>query len=299
MVTKKRPGLGRGLGALIGDNVSQVVEETAQHTEAVSIDAADKMDGLQTVAIEKIERGRYQPRLHFDQDALNTLAESIKQQGILQPLVLRKQGDNRYELIAGERRWRAAQLAGLDVVPAVVKEMDDETAAAVALIENIQREDLGPLEEAKGFKRLIDEFDLTHQQVADVVSRSRAMVTNLLRLLDLDDSVKEQLESNKIQMGHARAILALPLYKQSAIAEQVELQGLSVRQTEKLVSQTLNPVIKTNDNTKDPNITRLEQELSEKVGAKVTIQHSSTGKGKLVINYTNNDELQGILNKIH
>lgn len=299
MAAKKRPGLGRGLGALIGDSVSEVVEDSSQHTEAVSIAQAEKSDGLQIVAIEKIERGRYQPRLHFDQDALNTLAESIKQQGILQPLVLRKQSDNSFELIAGERRWRAAQLAGLDVVPAVVREMDDETAAAVALIENIQRENLGPLEEAKGFKRLIDEFTLTHQQVADVVSRSRVMVSNLLRLLDLDDSVKQQLEANKIQMGHARAILALPAHKQSAIAEQVEAQGLSVRQTEKLVSQTLNPSSKKAEDVKDPNITRLEQDLAEKVGAKVAIQHSSSGKGKLVISYTNNDELQGILDKIH
>lgn len=299
MTTKKRPGLGRGLGALIGDSVSEVVEESAQHVEAVSIAQAEKTDGLQNVAIEKIERGRYQPRVHFDQESLDTLAESIKQQGILQPLVLRKQGENTFELIAGERRWRAAQLAGLDVVPAVVKEMDDKTAAAVALIENIQRENLGPLEEAKGFKRLIDEFNLTHQQVAEAVSRSRAMVSNLLRLLDLDGSVKQQLEEDRIQMGHARAILSLPTHKQSMAAEQVEMQGLSVRQTEKLVAQMLSPVSKKEPASKDPNITRLEQELAEKVGARVALQHSSSGKGKLVIHYTNNDELQGILDKIH
>ena len=226
---------------------------------------------------------------------------SIKAQGVVQPIVVRPISAGRYELIAGERRWRASQLAGLHEIPAVVKELSDQAAAAVSLIENIQRENLNPLEESRALQRLIDEFDMTHQQVAEAVSRSRTTVTNLLRLKDLNEDVKLLVDERKIDMGHARALLALTGHEQSLLANKAADQGWSVRETEKKVKQQLNPAAKSSELTSktDPDIKRLQDSVSERLGAQVNVQHKSNGKGKLVINYSSLDELDGILNKIH
>ena len=281
----KKKRLGRGLGSLIGnfDEVTQVSEQ-----EAAS--------GLLELDVDQIHRGKYQPRQHFDQDALQELADSIRAQGIVQPIVVRPEG-NHYELVAGERRWRAAQIAGLQKVPVIIRDLDSKSAAAIALIENIQREDLNPLEEAQAFIRLIEEFDLTHQQVADSVGRSRAAVSNLLRLLDLADPVKEQLNRGLLNMGHARALLALIRHDQIEIAAIVVHRGLSVRETEILVRQTLNGATRKSVKTQrvDPDIERLETRISEKLGAKVKIKLGKQGSGQLVISYHNNDELDGII----
>ncbi len=282
----KKKRLGRGLGSLIGN-----IEEVTQ------INETDKASGLTELGVEQIQRGKYQPRQHFDQQALQELAESIKAQGIVQPLVVRPEGAH-YELIAGERRWRAAQLAGLQTVPVVIRELDSKSAAAIALIENIQREDLNPLEESQALMRLIDEFDLTHQQVADSIGRSRASVSNLLRLLDLADPVKDQVNHGLLDMGHARALLALIRHDQIEIARIVVTRGLSVRETEALVKKTLNsaakePVAKAD--IADPDIKRLETSISEKLGAAVKIKAGKKGAGQLIINFHNSDELDGIL----
>ncbi|MDH5356369.1 MAG: ParB/RepB/Spo0J family partition protein, partial [Gammaproteobacteria bacterium] len=234
---------------------------------------------------------------HFDQQALQELADSIKAQGIIQPLVVRPEGAH-YELIAGERRWRAAQLAALQTVPVVIRDLDSKSAAAIALIENIQREDLNPLEESQALMRLIEEFDLTHQQVADSVGRSRASVSNLLRLLDLADPVKEQVNKGLLDMGHARALLALIRHDQIEVAAIVVKRGLSVRETEALVKQALNNATKTPGTkvvTSDPDIKRLETSISEKLGAAVKIKSGKKGSGQLIINFHNSDELDGIL----
>jgi ParB family chromosome partitioning protein len=281
----KKKRLGRGLGSLIG-SIEQVVE----------VSEADKAEGFAELDIDRIQRGRYQPRQHFDQQALQELADSISAQGIIQPIVVRPEG-NHFELIAGERRWRAAQLAGLQKVPAVIRELDSKSAAAIALIENIQREDLNPLEESQALLRLIEEFDLTHQQVADSVGRSRAAVSNLLRLLDLADPVKDQVNKGLLNMGHARALLALIRHHQIEAANQVVNRGLSVRETEQLVKKILaesedkKPRVK----TKDADVQRLENRISEKLGAPVTINRGKKGSGQLVINFHSNEELDGIL----
>ena len=294
MAAKKR-GLGRGLNALLG-SAKEVNELTNPQ-----LASAEKADGLKKIAVDLIQRGTYQPRVHFEPEALQELADSIQAQGVIQPIVVRPIEGGRYELIAGERRWRATQLAGIAEIPAVVKELDDQAAAAVSLIENIQRENLNPMEESRALQRLIDEFDMTHQQVAETVSRSRAAVTNLLRLKDLNEDVKRLVDEKRINMGHARALLALSGSEQSKLAKTVADKGLSVRETERLVRKQLNPVPKpkTNSSETDPDIKRLSDSLSERLGAAVSIENKSGGRGKLVISYTSLDELEGILAKIH
>ena len=296
MAAKKR-GLGRGLNALLG-NAAEVKELTDPKPASTESHPLPR-NGLQTIAIDLIQRGTYQPRVHFDPESLQELADSIKEQGIIQPIVVRPRDAGGFEIIAGERRWRASQLAGLSEVPAVIKELDDKTAAAVSLIENIQREDLNPLEESRALQRLIDEFDMTHQQVAEAVSRSRTTVTNLLRLRDLNEDVKTLVDERKIDMGHARALLALNGTEQSHIAQKVSAKGLSVRETEKLVRNILEPKPKPGPAKEDPDIKRLQDQLSERLAAAVDVQHKSNGKGKLVISYSSLDELDGILSKIH
>jgi len=300
MVKKKR-GLGRGLNALLG-NAAEIKELTdPQPAPTTVIESAESTNGLRHVAIELIQRGTYQPRVHFEPETLQELADSIKAQGVIQPIVVRPISAGKFELIAGERRWRASQLAGLHEIPAVVKELNDQSAAAISLIENIQREDLNPLEESRALQRLIDEFEMTHQQVAEVVSRSRASVTNLLRLKDLNEDVKLLVDERKLDMGHARALLALAGQEQSILANRAADKGWSVRETERQVKRQLNPVqkVSTASASIDPDIKRLQEQVSERLGASVDLQHKSNGKGKLVINYTSLDELDGILAKIH
>lgn len=290
MATKKR-GLGRGLDALLGvtQNSPEVMDEVRASGQ------------LQQLPIEQLQRGKYQPRRDMRQEQLEELANSIKTQGVVQPIVVRAIAHQQYEIIAGERRWRAAQLAGLDTIPAVVRDIDDNAAIIMALIENIQREDLNPMEEAIALQRLQDEFELTQQQVADAVGRSRASVANLLRLLNLNDDVKKLLINRELEMGHARALLALESTQQTRTAKEVARRGLSVRQTEGLVKQ----LIKTESSTRrqvsqkiDPNINKLQHQLSENLGAAVTIDHTSSGKGKILISYNSLDELDGILKHI-
>lgn len=296
---KKRGLGGRGLNALLDS--SRVKAEADTAAEAESTESGMAVDGeLKEVPIDLISRGQYQPRQDMDAEALEELAESIRQQGIIQPIVLRPISSNRYEIIAGERRWRAAQLAGLQTVPSLVREVPDEAAIAMALIENIQRENLNPVEEAIALKRLQDEFGLTQQKVAEAVGKSRSSVTNLLRLLTLESEVRVLLEHGDIEMGHARALLGLESGQQREAANQVVSRGLSVRQTETLVRKMQNetPVQNTRKD-KDRNILRLEEDLTDRLGASVTIDHSQKGKGKLVIQYASLDELDGILNRIH
>ena len=284
MSKKPQPRLGRGLDALLGSYAPST---------------ADK-DELRQIPLDLLCRGKYQPRTHMDPQALEELAASIRAQGVVQPIVVRALGSGDYEIVAGERRWRAAQLAGLETIPAVVRKIPDEAAIAIALIENIQREDLNPIEEASALQRLIDEFGMTHQQVAEAVGRSRAAVTNLLRLLTLRADVREMLEQAQMDMGHARALLALDGGAQSKAAHQVVEKGLSVRETENLVRRLLS---KASDQTTahgsvDPDIRLLQQQLSERLGAKVRIRHSRRGKGRLVIEYNSLEELDGILAKL-
>ena len=285
MSTMKKKRLGRGLGSLIGN-----IEET------VSAQQATSADGLSEIDLDRIKRGRYQPRQVFEPEALQELADSISAQGVIQPIVVRPDGDH-FELVAGERRWRAAQLAGLQKIPAVIRELDARATAAIALIENIQREDLNPLEEAQAFMRLIEEFDLTHQQVADSVGRSRAAVSNLLRLLDLADPVKEQVNKGLLDMGHARALLALIRHDQVEVAKIVINRGLSVRETEQLVKKTLAAQDKGKEKVPagDPDVQRLETRISEKLGAGVKIKSGKKGTGQLVISFNSSAELDGIL----
>lgn len=281
----KRQALGRGLGAMLAKNQQAT--------------AGDDAASLRDLPVDRIQPGRYQPRSTMDPDKLKELSDSIRSQGVVQPVIVRPL-DEGYELIAGERRWRAAQMAGLRNIPAVIRQVSDEMTVAMALIENIQREDLNPLEESVALKRLIDEFSMTHQQAAEAVGRSRASVSNLLRLQDLPASVQQLLENRDIDMGHARALLALPENKQLAAARKVVQLGLSVRSTEQLVRTMLSDGSKsTNKKTnKDPNIARLEQELSELIGAAVSIQQQSKGKGELRIRYNSLDELEGVLDHI-
>jgi len=234
---------------------------------------AAKKKGLgRNIDVDLIERGPWQPREHFDEEALQELADSIATQGVVQPIVVRQTADNRYEIVAGERRWRASQKAGKSKVPAVIKTFDDQTAAAVSLIENIQRENLNPLEESTALKRLIDEFEMTHQQVADSVARSRASVSNLLRLQDLNPDVKTLLAMRDIEMGHARALLAIDGLEQSRVAKDVARKGLSVRETEALIRKISAPVKKSKTVRKDPDITKLEERLTERLGAPVHVK---------------------------
>ncbi len=292
--TKKRGlGGGRGLDALLS-GVKQVKETVA----AVEEGKAAFADGdLKRLPVEFLQRGRYQPRRDMDPAALQELADSIKTQGVMQPIVVRPVGENRYEIIAGERRWRATQLAGIDVIPAIIREIPDETAIAMALIENIQRENLNPMEEAIALQRFADEFQFTHQQVADAVGKSRATVTNLLRLMSLNAEAKMLLEHGDLEMGHAKALLGLPDNLQGKAAKAVVAKGLSVRQTEAMVRTLLaqkdQPAAA--DRTLDPNVRKLQDEISEKIGAPVQIEYNARGKGRLVINYNSLDELDGIL----
>ncbi|MCG7964803.1 MAG: ParB/RepB/Spo0J family partition protein, partial [Candidatus Thiodiazotropha taylori] len=284
MAAKKR-GLGRGLDALLGGMQADTEEEVA--TTDSGSGKESKRDNLARLPVDLIQRGRYQPRREFDPDSLRELADSIAAQGVIQPVVVRAVENDRYELIAGERRWRAAQQAGLDEIPVVIKEVTEEAAMAMGLIENIQREDLNPLEEANALSRLLHEFGLTHQEVAKAVGKSRTTVTNLLRLLELNEEVKGLVESRRIEMGHARTLLGLKGEDQTRAANQVVSQGLSVRETERLVrrmqSESENPKPKRAAQPVDPDIKRLVTDLSEKLGAKVDLQQGSKGKGKLVI----------------
>ena len=286
MATKKR-GLGRGLDALLGGaNVSALQEQ------AVQADARE----LQYLPLDLIQRGKYQPRRDIDPVTLEELAQSIRAQGVMQPIVVRSIGSGRYEIIAGERRWRASQQAGLDKIPAMVRDIPDEAAIAMALIENIQREDLNPVEEAMALQRLQQEFQLTQQQVADAVGKSRVTISNLLRLIALPEEIKTLLSHGDLEMGHARALLGLPAEQQVEGARHVVARGLTVRQTEALVRQWLNDKQAAKAEPKsDPDIQRLEQRLAERLGSPVQIRHGQKGKGQLVIRYSSLDELQGVL----
>jgi ParB family chromosome partitioning protein len=285
----KKRGLGRGLDALLRP------VSTSHEGGAAAVDGT-----LHKLPIEMVVRGRYQPRIDIRQESLQELADSIRAQGMIQPIVVRLVAGGRYEIIAGERRWRAAQLAGLDEVPAVIREVSEQAAMAMALIENIQREDLNPLEEAGALKRLIDEFTMTHQQVAEALGRSRAAVSNLLRLLELCDEVRQLVLERRLEMGHARALLSLAPGLQREAAHQVLIRGLSVRETEALVRRLLSGPVGTAKKALagDPDIRLLQDDLSERLGAKVLVQHGPSGKGRLVIHYTTLDELDGILSRV-
>jgi ParB family chromosome partitioning protein len=300
----KRPSLGRGLEALLGtpavldpDAADDVVTDTAPGR-------ASRDHELANLPLDLLQRGRYQPRVDMRPESLQELADSIRARGIVQPIVVRPLGLTtgaeltRYEIIAGERRWRAAQMAGLHEIPAIIRRVPDEAAIAMSLIENIQRENLNPLEEARALDRLIREFEMTHQGAAEAVGRSRAAVSNLLRLLELADEVKTLVEERQIEMGHARALLGFAAGRQQVeVALLVAKKGLSVRETEALVRRltTAAPDTPREASRIDPNIRKLEADLGDKLGAKVLLQHASSGKGKLVINYNSLDELDGIL----
>ncbi len=288
-MTAKKRGLGRGLDALLGGSKG-VSSAPAPVTGDAKQDAT-----LRHLPVDLIQRGRYQPRSDMRSDSLDDLAESIRAQGVVQPVVVRPVGDDRYELIAGERRWRAAQLAGLHEVPAVIRDVPDEDAVAMALIENIQRENLNPLEEARALDRLVKEFGLTHEGAASAVGRSRAAVSNLLRLLELEAEVKALVEERVLEMGHARALLGLGGAHQVEAAKQVAARGLSVRATEKLVKNWLSGDRKKTPPRPDPDIRRLEDELAGRLAARVQLRHGRGGKGRLVIEYNSTDELEGIL----
>lgn len=290
-MSKKRKGLG-SLGVDVLLSAVGRPDEDGATAPAVA-------ESLVQIPVEKIRRGRYQPRRHIRPEALEELAASIRAQGVVQPVVLRAVGEE-YELVAGERRWRAAQLAGLTEIPAVVRELPDQAVAAVALIENIQREELNPLEEAAALRRLIDEFGLTHQEVADAVGRSRAAVSNLLRLLELAPAAARLLEEGRLEMGHARALLALPAEMQGKAARRVAEGGFSVRETERYVRSLLQP-----DRSRpggpappDPHVAALERQLAERLGARVQVRHGRGGKGQLVIHYNSLDELEGVLSHL-
>lgn len=293
-MTLKKRGLakGRGLDALLGS-----VKKEKQH---LSVNTADLEDGqLEQISVEILQRGQYQPRQHIADEALQELSDSIKQHGVMQPIVIRKVSsdgeDAQYEIIAGERRWRAAKLAGLTHVPAIVRDMSDQVAIALALIENIQRQDLNPMEQALALQRFHEEFGLSHQEIAETVGKARASVSNLLRLLSLEESVKVLLDEQKIDMGHARALLPLKKTEQAKIAQQVVAKGLSVRQTEQLVRELQKPVLSSEKAKPSSDINQLIEKLTEKLGAEVQIDHNAKGKGKIVIRYHSLDELDGIL----
>ncbi|MBV1919975.1 MAG: ParB/RepB/Spo0J family partition protein [Pseudomonadales bacterium] len=297
----KKKGLGRGLEALIGGSAAMPKAEVSINP----INGGEKApengievgaDGeLRHIPVEFLERGRFQPRGDIDPTALEELSESIKAQGVMQPIIVRPISAKNYEIIAGERRWRASQLAGLDKVPCIVRDVPDEAAIAMALIENIQREDLNPIEEAVALQRLQDEFELTHQQVAQAVGKSRTTVTNLLRLTTLTAEAKRMLEHGDLEMGHARAILTLDALKQTEAARAISSKGLSVRQAEALVRRMQAEITAQPEDKIDPDVRQLQDGLSQMLGAPVLIQHSAKGKGKLVIKYTSLDELDGIL----
>ena len=290
-----RKKLGKGLSALLSSgsasSMSNLLSERAVDRGSV----LGEEERLRNIPIDLIQRGKYQPRVEMNEAALEDLAASIKAQGVMQPIVIRSIAAQKYEIIAGERRWRASQMAGLSTIPAVVKQVSDEAAIAMSLIENIQRENLNPIEEAMALKRLQDEFELTQQEVASAVGKSRATVTNLMRLIGLHIDVQKMLQVGKLEMGHARALLTLSETKQVEFAKLVANKGLSVRQTESLVRNVNTGSELDRKKSIDPNIKKLEEDLGEKLGAKVIIQHTEKGKGRLVINYNSLDELDGIL----
>ena len=288
----KKKGLGKGLDALLGGAGSRSASAVAPLKPA---------DGeLRQLPVDQIQPGKYQPRTGMDQEKLRELSDSIRAQGVVQPVVVRSIGGGRFELIAGERRWRATQMAELDTIPAVVRDVSDEVTVAMALIENIQRENLNPLEESSALLRLIDEFDLTHAEAATAVGRSRAAVSNLLRLQDLEATVKTLVDERKLEMGHARALLGLKGHAQIDAAREVVKRGLSVRETEALVKRTLAEAERPPQKPArvDPDLARLQDELTERLCARVRVKHSNSGKGQLVIDYNTLDELDGILERI-
>ncbi len=292
----KKSRLGRGLGALLDD--IKTTTQTGEDQEGMAIDSRVQSDRLRELPITQLTQGKYQPRKNFDAQELEELAQSIRVQGVLQPLLVRQISGSEYEIVAGERRWRGAQLAGLDTVPVVIRQIDDQAAMAAALVENIQRQDLNVLEMARGFQRLLAEFSLTHDEVANVVGCSRSHVTNLIRLLNLEKKTLELLQEGKLEMGHARTLLALSNPQQQQVALQIVEKGLSVRQTEALVRQFLargSDRGKTNKPGKD--ILNTAESLSAKLGAKVDILHGKN-KGKLIIHYHSLDELDGIIERI-
>jgi ParB family chromosome partitioning protein len=276
----KVKGLGRGLDALLGSDEPETGER------------------LQQLSVSQLRPGKYQPRTHMDPEAIAQLAESIKAQGVIQPILARFVEDGKFEIIAGERRWRAAMLAGLDSVPVVVRQVPDEAALSMALIENIQREDLNPIEEATGIRRLIDEFGMTHEVAADAIGRSRSGVTNLLRLLALPAPVRELLIQGKLEMGHARALLTLPGARQVELANQIAARELSVRQAERLATQAQNTAGKAQRPAQDRDIAALEEELSDRLGTNVSIVPGKKGAGRVVINYADLDHLDQMLTKL-
>ena len=288
MATRKKPVLGRNLSSMLSQSTLKKVQDA-------------KSDTLSELPLEYIRPGRYQPRSVFDEERLEELASSIRAQGVVQPVVVRAvegaEDGSRYELIAGERRWRAAQMAGLDNIPAVIRDVPDEVTVAMSLIENIQREDLNPLEEASALRRLIEEFHMTHREAAEAVGRSRASVSNLLRLLELMQEVKDMVDGRLLEMGHARALLALDESLQLQAAREVVAKSLSVRDTEALVRRLQNPS-KPGGNKIDPDIRKLQDKIAETLCAQVRIQHTASGKGKLVIGYNNSDEFEGILQRL-
>lgn len=291
MTTKKRK-LNRGLDALLGAELT-----TKAAVSNASSNAGSGQSELRQIPLEQLQRGQYQPRRDFDETALNELSDSIKAQGVMQPIVVRLVAGNRYEIVAGERRWRASQRASLDVIPAIVRQISDETAIAMALIENIQREDLNSIEEARALKRLQTEFDLSQQEIATAVGKSRPVIANLLRLLTLEPEVAEMLETRAIGAGHGKVLLALEGGDQIRAARKVAQGKLSVRQTEALVRALLSPKGAAAPVAKDPDIDRLARQLSDRFGTKVTIENKN-GRGRLVIQYSDLDVLDGILNRI-
>jgi len=302
-MTDKRK-LGKGLDVLLSrgstETMASLLGKPKDRTTPPP-QAAEKDGDLKNIPVDLIQRGKYQPRTDMHEEALEELAASIRAQGVMQPIVVRPISADKYEIIAGERRWRATQIAGLDSIPAIIKPVGDEAAIAMSLIENIQRENLNPIEEAMALKRLQDEFELTQQEVADAVGKSRATVTNLMRLIGLSIDVRRMLEHGDLEMGHARALLSLPDIQQSEAARSVVGKGLSVRQTESLVRRLIAEAGSNNSTaTKmvDPDIKNLEENLADKLGAKVMIQHTAKGRGRLVVKYNSLDELDGILSHI-
>lgn len=288
-MSTKRRGLGRGLDALLG-GVSAGPSDNASFN-------SNKNNEITSLPVDVMRRGKFQPRSDMRAEALEELADSIRAQGIVQPIVVRPVGGGQYEIIAGERRWRAAQIAGLHDVPVVVRDVADEAAVAMSLIENIQRENLNPIEEAVALQRLINEFDLTHQSAAEAVGRSRTAVSNLLRLFDLNDDVKQRLVRRELEMGHARALLGLQGHGQSEAAQRVVARGMSVRETELMVRRLQGGQSGKSHGraTVDPDILRLQDDLSERLGARVHFQHNASGKGRIQLHYNSLEELEGIL----
>lgn len=276
----KNRGLGRGLDALLSNDADNQSSEESSNV----------------IALDRLISGKFQPRKNFNQDTLKELADSIKAQGIIQPILVRMISNNQYEIIAGERRWQAAKIANLKEVPVIVKDISDSTALAMALIENIQREDLNVIEEARGIRRLIDEFNITHEEAAEAVGKSRASVSNILRLLNLCEHAQKALETKKIEMGHARAILSLSFIDQTKMCQKIIMQQLTVREVEKAVSKGETDKIPSKQ-SKDNDIKRLENEISERLGISVSINHKQSGSGAINLKYSNLDELDKIIDK--